>query len=233
MRKKTSSYSKVFAVIGVSAMIVAACMGNMKLKEFTNNKPIEQHLIDEATGKNDLEKKFAIEAMKYQEEIDNLKGDLEAIRKAENIKFDITRANRLKDEKIIKAISNNLKGVFTGKSEYIFFCAKAYNVNPMLLAAIFYHESGNGSSYAVTKLNNPGGIMGNKGLVSFRTLDEGIDSTAKLIKNNYIDCGLTTLQQIQRKYCPVGAKNDPTNLNRFWLPMVSMKYQKILEEAQV
>jgi hypothetical protein len=212
-------------------MIVAACMGNMKLKELTQGQPIEAYAINEYTGLNDSIKKTQDELKSSRQEVEKLKSIMEAFEREEQLKFEFARAKRIKDEKIIAAIANNLKGVFAGKAEYIFFSAKNFNVNPMLLAAIFSHETGCGTSYAVKKLNNPGGIMGNKGLISFRSLEEGIDYTSKLLKTNYIDKGLTSLSEIQKKYCPVGAANDPQKTNRYWLPVVSMKYQKILEEA--
>ena len=139
---------------------------------------------------------------------------------------------KYKAEKVITAISNNLGGVFLFKSEYIYNTSKKYNVNPMLVAAIMRHETGNGTSQAVKMLNNPGGLMGNNGLMRFNSLEAGIEKMIIVLKEYYIDQGLTTIEQIQKKYCPVGASNDPTNLNVHWLPNVTKTYLKILEEAK-
>lgn len=78
-------------------------------------------------------------------------------------------------------------------------------------------ETGNYTSVAFKKKNNVGGIMCNSGLKSYDTLEDGINHFLTNLKNNYFDIGLNTLELIQPKYCPVGAKNDPNNLNQYWL----------------
>lgn len=135
-------------------------------------------------------------------------------------------------DKVISAIKNNLGGAFQGKSNFIYHTSKKNNVNPMLVAAIARHETGNGTSHAVKTLNNPGGLMGNNGLMRFNSLESGIEKMIIVLKEYYIDQGLTTIEQIQKKYCPIGASNDPTNLNVHWLPNVTKTYLKILEEAK-
>lgn len=78
-------------------------------------------------------------------------------------------------------------------------------------------ETGSYTSTAFKKKNNVGGIMCNTGLKSYDTLEDGINHFLNNLKNNYFDIGLNTLELIQPKYCPVGAKNDPNNLNQYWL----------------
>jgi len=39
-------------------------------------------------------------------------------------------------------------------------------------------------------------------------------------------CGLTYLECLANRYCPVGAKNDPKGLNRHWLKNVLYYYNK-------
>ena len=62
----------------------------------------------------------------------------------------------------------------------------------------------------------------------YNSLDEGIEKFLINLKNNYFDIGLTTLEKIQPKYCPIGAKNDPTGLNKHWLNGTN----KMLEELR-
>lgn len=100
-----------------------------------------------------------------------------------------------------------------------------YGIDPALLAAIAVHETGNGTSKAVKNKNNVGGMMGKNGLMTFSSIEEGIDKMASNLKRNYIDKGLTTIQQIQKKYAPVGASNDPTGLNNNWVSGVSKYYK--------
>lgn len=127
----------------------------------------------------------------------------------------------------IQKINKQLDGALKGKGETFVSYGYKYNVNPYLLAAISIHETGNGTSKAIKDRNNAGGLMGNKGLMYFKTIDSSIEYMAQLLKTDYIDQGLTDIDSIQKKYCPVGATNDPTNLNIHWLPTVSSLYEKI------
>lgn len=102
---------------------------------------------------------------------------------------------------------------------------KKYGIDPALLAAIAVHETGNGSSSAVKNKNNVGGMMGKNGLMSFSSIEEGIDRMASNLKRNYIDKGLTTIPQIQKKYAPNGAANDPNGLNNYWVSGVTKYYK--------
>lgn len=143
-----------------------------------------------------------------------------------------TSREEFRPEKVMQAITNNLQGVFLFKSQFIYDTSRKNNVNPMLIAAIIRHETANGTSKAVKELNNPGGLMGSNGLMKFSTLEAGIEKMCRVIKEEYIDKGYTSIEQIQKKYCPVGAENDPTNLNVHWLPAVTSNYLKILNEAK-
>ncbi len=35
------------------------------------------------------------------------------------------------------------------------------------------------------------------------------------------DCGLTFIECLSKRYCPIGAKNDPKGLNKYWLRNVA------------
>lgn len=113
------------------------------------------------------------------------------------------------------------KGVFKGHAKDFFKYGSEYDVDPALVVAICMSETGRGTSTAVTKRNNPGGLMGNGGGFSFDTLEEGIEAMIENLSRNYIKMGLTTPETIQPKYCPVGASNDPTGLNNNWLTTVN------------
>ena len=47
------------------------------------------------------------------------------------------------------------------------------------------------------------------------------------LKRNYFDKGLTTIEQIGAVYAPIGADNDPRNLNQHWVKGVR-KYRSSL-----
>lgn len=96
----------------------------------------------------------------------------------------------------------------------------------LISIAISKWETGNYTSSAFLNKNNVGGVMCNSGLREYATLEEGITHFLTNLKNNYFDIGLNTLELIQPKYCPIGAENDPNDLNKNWLPNT----QRILKE---
>lgn len=105
-----------------------------------------------------------------------------------------------------------------------------YGIDWKLAVAISKHETGNYTSKAFKELNNVGGMMGRNGLKEYATLEEGIEAFVSNLKYNYIDEGLTTLELIQPKYCPIGAKNDPNGLNKYWLSGTNKYYKELDNE---
>ena len=87
-------------------------------------------------------------------------------------------------------------------------------------------ETGRWTSSAYHSKNNVGGMMCNSGLINYSSLDEGIEAFLINLKKNYFDIGLDTFDKIQKKYCPIGAKNDPTGLNKNWLNGVNKMYEE-------
>ena len=100
----------------------------------------------------------------------------------------------------------------------------------LISIAISKHETGRYTSYAFTELNNVGGMMCNSGLISYDSLESGIDAFLTNLKNNYFDIGLDTLEKIQPKYCPIGADNDPNGLNKYWLSGTQKMYNELNEK---
>ena len=100
----------------------------------------------------------------------------------------------------------------------------------LLVVAISTHETGYWTSKAFTENYNFGGIMTSKGLKSYSTYEEGLDHFVNVLKNYYFDKGLTTIEQIGAKYCPVGAKNDPKGLNVNWVPSVTSIYNSYTQK---
>ncbi|MBC1920472.1 peptidoglycan DD-metalloendopeptidase family protein [Listeria booriae] len=121
-------------------------------------------------------------------------------------------------EDLNKYLAN--KGAFKGSALAFINAGKKYQVDPVLVMAIAMHETGNGKSRLVQKYNNPGGLMGSGAPFHFDSLAEGIDSMTKNLYKLYISQGLNTPELIGAKYAPVGASNDPTNLNVHWIPSI-------------
>ena len=103
--------------------------------------------------------------------------------------------------------------------------------------AIARHECGYKDnqylSNAFKNKNNVGGMMyydtttKSSYLMSFDTIDDGIEAFVSNLKRNYFNLGLDTIEKIQPKYAPVNAANDPYGLNEFWIIGVKAFYNDI------
>jgi len=119
----------------------------------------------------------------------------------------------------------NSAGVFTEKGQVFIDIANEYNVDPVLMAAIALHETGSGTSNAIMKYNNPGGLMNPatnwSTLLRFDTLEDGLRSTGRTLAKLIHKGSLTTISDLGSVYAPLGANNDPTGLNSHWAPNVT------------
>ncbi|MDU0936919.1 MAG: glucosaminidase domain-containing protein [Dermabacter sp.] len=111
-------------------------------------------------------------------------------------------------------------GKLEGKSMKILDIAEEEKVPPLLMIAIIVNESGWGTGANAMQQNNPLSVMGNKsiGESTYDTIEEGLHAGAKNLYEGYIKKGLDTPKKIGPKYAPVGASNDPDNLNANWVP---------------
>ena len=105
--------------------------------------------------------------------------------------------------------------------------AQDYGVDWRLAIAISTHETGNYTSYIFKNQNNVGGMWnGAKGeFYSYDTLEDGIDAYISNLKYNYIDVGLTTIEEIGNIYCPVGINDNGDN--KYWIPKVTKYYKEL------
>lgn len=221
--------------------VIFGIIGNICIKSKIGDKSIEHYAINQI-GIYTPSDKYQIEAQAYQQEIEKLKADKEHLSRQLTSRGEVNRTvtekiaedkEEFKRDKVIQAIANNLKGAFNEKASFIYDTSKKNNVNPMLMTAIMLHETGNGSSVMCVNNNNPGGISTNTGgFMHYPTLEKGIEAMIKLIKRYYIDEGLTDIQSIGNKYCPLSDSRDTQGLNKYWVPMVTRNYIKILEEAK-
>ena len=90
-----------------------------------------------------------------------------------------------------------------------------------LFIAISKHETGNYTSNAFKNKNNAGGMMCSSGLITYNSLDEGIDAFVKNLANNYIKQGLDTVELIKNKYCPDSDPRDVNGINKYWVSGVN------------
>lgn len=105
--------------------------------------------------------------------------------------------------------------------------ARAFNLNPLFLIAISKHETGNWLSKVFRTKNNAMGISDSKGAIEMPSYDESIRLMAKGLSSPtgyYKNC--KTLADIAKVYAPVGAANDPGELNSHWPKSVSHYWEE-------
>lgn len=142
-----------------------------------------------------------------------------SLKKQKNAELEsLEKIEELSNECVLDEISCKIKKV-----------AQEYGVDWRLAVAISMHETWDYTSYIFKHQNNVGGMWnGMKGeFYSYDTLDDGIDAYISNLKTNYYDEGRTTIETIQPKYAPIGAKNDPNDLNSNWLPGVTRRYKEL------
>ena len=115
----------------------------------------------------------------------------------EEIVFDNLTMNQLV-AKLDRVLKSNLSGTGNIFAKYTI----ENGVDPYLATAIVLHETGCNSSCsaAVRNKNNVGGMMGNGGLITFASLEEGIKAFVVNLKGKYYDQGLNTPELINKKY---------------------------------
>lgn len=120
-------------------------------------------------------------------------------------------------------------GVFKNYGDSFIRIAESRGIDPVMMAAIAFHETGYGTSSAVRNKNNPGGLMNpnGSGLFVFSTLDDGLESLGKTLHNRIIKDGKNTIEKLGSVYAPVGAANDPTGLNKNWVPTITKIVQNL------
>lgn len=99
-----------------------------------------------------------------------------------------------------------------------------------IAVAITKHETGNYTSTLFKDSNNIGGLYNStaKKFFKYSNIEEGIDAYINNLKKGYFDKGLDTIEKIQKKYCPIGAENDPTGLNANWTSGVTYYYNQLV-----
>lgn len=97
-------------------------------------------------------------------------------------------------------------------------------IDPRALVAIARAESSLGSDPGARARNNAFGWGPHQ---TFASWEDNIATVAAGLRRGYLDDGLVTLAQIQQRYCPVGAANDPTGLNSNWLRNTTLLYGEL------
>lgn len=143
-----------------------------------------------------------------------------------------SKLNGLEYKELNSSVLNSqLKGALSGTGELFIEAGKQYGINPSFLAAVAIHETGNGTSNAARFKNNVAGMMGKGGLKTYSSVRDSIFDMARNLRNNYLDEGKTTIAQIGAKYAPIGANNDPLQLNNHWVTGVQSHFETISKKT--
>jgi len=90
---------------------------------------------------------------------------------------------------------------------------RASGVDPRALVSIAYHESKLGTLGSGRDIHN---AFGWGPAIPFASWEQNIATVAAGLRENYLDEGRITIATIQPKWAPLGASNDPGNLNSSW-----------------
>lgn len=116
------------------------------------------------------------------------------------------------------------------KAENFIASGKAGNVNPALLVAIGQQESALGTA-GITGITNYNYYGYESGKKNFGSWENAISYQGPYMQRVYLSQGLNTIPQIATKYAPVGASNDPSNLNSNWVKGVSGAFDRITSQC--
>lgn len=115
----------------------------------------------------------------------------------------------------LKYFFRRYESVLYDKSEYIVKMADQYKLDYRLIPAIAMQESGLCKHIYEGSYNCWGwGIYGNK-VTRFSSYEEAIETISRGLKKNYIDKGLTTPEDIMRKYTPPSTGSWAFGVNFF------------------
>jgi len=131
-------------------------------------------------------------------------------------------------------MNNNLK-----EEVFVKYHSDLLGIDPALVLAIEYQETTfNEERYAsdvYNVYNNPAGLIDfNSGKYwKFPSKEAGIIEHIYQLKKYYIDQGKTTPEQIKLNYAPDKAKNDPNDLNQYWVENVNSLMEDIKSNPNI
>ena len=112
---------------------------------------------------------------------------------------------------------------------YIYNSAIEYGFDhnqALLVVAISRHETANWTSSLYVNSNNFGGLYNSsaKKFFSYETKEDGLNAMLRTLSKGYFEKGLTTIEDIGAKYCPVGANDNGSN--KYWVGSVTEIYNQ-------
>ncbi len=103
---------------------------------------------------------------------------------------------------IIRQYLEKHRSPLTSQADYFFKIAQKYNLDYRLLVAIAQQESNLGKKIPEGTYNAWGWGIHSEGTLGFSSWEEGIETVAKGLRENYLDKGFVNLEQIAARYAP-------------------------------
>lgn len=119
-------------------------------------------------------------------------------------------------------LNAKFKGSLKGMGEPFARLCMQKGMDPYLLAAISVHETGFGKSNAAMTKYNFGGIMCSGKLCTYSSVEDGISSFINMVYRNYFSKGLTTPEQMHKKYAE----------GNTWADKVTMHYKALRNQGK-
>ena len=140
-----------------------------------------------------------------------------------SVNKNITSPSGLSAEEFDAVIKDRLEAIgqynnssLVGMGSALVALEETYGINGLFCLAVASYESGHGTTSQ--RINNPFGMMSSSGLIKYSSIPAAVDAWGSNMYNNYIGCGLTTLNSIANKYCPgstVWASNVQSFINTY------------------
>lgn len=156
-----------------------------------------------ATEASKVELAIATPTIKEEPKEEEVKEEVQTTEiKEETPKVEEKSEEEIQEENIANQLNKLLKSTLANTGNLFAKYSNQYGVDPFLATAIALHETGCSwsCSSAVNNKHNVGGMMGSNGLIYFDSLEAGIEAFIKNLKKNYYDYGLTTPEQMNKKY---------------------------------
>ena len=116
---------------------------------------------------------------------------------------------------LIKQYLSSYNSPLEPHAEYLVQAADNYGLDYRLLTAIAQQESNLCKKIPPSSYNCWGWGIHSQGSLGFNSFEEGIDTVSQGIKENYIDKGYTTVEEIMSKYTPLSNGSWAFGVNTF------------------
>ncbi len=111
-------------------------------------------------------------------------------------------------------------------ADYIFAVSEKYGLDYRLLVAIAQQESNLGKKIPPGSYNAWGWGIHSRGTLGFSTWEEAIETVARGLREDYLNQGLTTPEEIMSKYTPLSNGSWAAGVNQFMAEIEEGKMKK-------